>query len=110
MKDVYEATGHAKAYDFLYDIAKDKPVSESPLGQSIAIGDEGVNAQSHEGVNEGVNLLLTAIRQNPGKRANELATYIGKSVQSVERYVKTLKDAGKIEFRCAPKNGGYFAT
>ena len=110
LKDVYEATGHAKAYDFLYDIAKDKPVGESPLGQSIAIGDEGVNAQSHEGVNEGVNLLLTAIRQNPGKRANELATYIGKSVQSVERYVKTLKDAGKIEFRGAPKNGGYFAT
>ena len=80
------------------------------MGQSIAIGDEGVNAQSHEGVNEGVNLLLAAIHQNPGKRANELATYIGKSVQSVERYVKTLKDAGKIEFRGAPKNGGYFAT
>ena len=80
------------------------------MGQSIAIGDEGVNAQSDEGVNEGVNLLLAAIRQNPGKRANELATYIGKSVQSVERYVKTLKDAGKIEFRGAPKNGGYFAT
>ena len=80
------------------------------MGQSIAIGDEGVNAQRDEGVNEGVNLLLSAIRQNPGKRANELATYIGRSVQSVERYVKTLKDAGKIEFRGAPKNGGYFAT
>mgnify|MGYP006391718733 CR=1 FL=1 len=28
LKDVYEATGHAKAYDFLYEIAKDKPVTE----------------------------------------------------------------------------------
>ncbi|MBR7168717.1 MAG: hypothetical protein IKD33_07900, partial [Bacteroidales bacterium] len=45
----------------------------------------------------------------PGRRANELAVLIGKSVQSVERYVKTLKDAGKIEFRGAPKNGGYYA-
>ena len=79
------------------------------MGQSIAIGDEGVNAQNDEGVNEGVNLLLLAITRNPGKRANELATYIGRSVQSVERYVRVLKDAGKIEFRGAPKNGGYYA-
>jgi len=79
------------------------------MGQSIEIADEGVNPQVNEGVNEGVNLLLAAIRQNPGKRANELATYIGRSVQTVERYVKTLKNAGKIEFRGAPKNGGYFA-
>ena len=78
------------------------------MGQSIAIDDEGVNRVDDEGVNEGVNSLLAAIRQNPGKRANELATYIGKSVQSVERYVRKLKDAGKIEFRGAPKNGGYF--
>ena len=78
------------------------------MGQSIALDDEGVNRADDEGVNEGVNSLLAAIRQNPGKRANELATYIGKSVQSVERYVRKLKDAGKIEFRGAPKNGGYF--
>ncbi|MBQ6925257.1 MAG: Fic family protein [Kiritimatiellae bacterium] len=80
------------------------------MGQSIAIGDEGVNAKNDEGVNEGVNLLLLAITRNPGKRANELATYIGRSVQSVERYVRVLKDAGKIEFRGAPKNGGYYAV
>lgn len=78
------------------------------MGQSIAIGDEGVNVKNDEGVNEGVKMLLAAISQNPGKRANELATYIGRSVQSVERYIKTLKNAGKIEFRGAPKNGGYF--
>ena len=62
-----------------------------------------------EGVNEGVRTLLAVIRSTPGKRANELVTLIGKSVQSVERYIKSLKDAGKIEFRGAPKNGGYFA-
>ena len=61
-----------------------------------------------EGVNEGVKILLAAIRKNPGKRTNELALLIGKSVQTVERYVKELKGAGDIEFRGAPKNGGYF--
>ena len=33
---------------------------------------------------------------------------IGKSVSTISRYLKILKDNGKIEFRGAPKNGGYF--
>ena len=45
---------------------------------------EGVN----EGVNEGVKILLAAIRKNPGKRTNELALLIGKSVQTVSLYVR----------------------
>ncbi len=80
------------------------------MGQSIALDDEGVKSEDGEGVNEGVKMLLNAIRQSPGKRANELATQIGKSVQTVERYVKTLKASGSIEFRGAPKNGGYYAA
>ena len=66
----------------------------------LAIDDEGVNG--------GVSVLLDVIRRNPGKRANELAGHIGKSVQSVERYVKALRETQRIEFRGAPKNGGYF--
>ena len=80
------------------------------MGQPISLDDEGVKCANDEGVNEGVKVLLAAIRSNPGKRANELATLIGKSVPSVERYVKTLKDGGLVEFRGAPKNGGYFAV
>lgn len=75
----------------------------------FAIDDEGVNREINEGVNEGVNVLLDVIRRNPGKRANELAGLIGKSVQSVERYVKALRETQRIEFLGAPKNGGYFA-
>lgn len=78
------------------------------MGESIAL-DEGVKSASDEGVNEGVNQLLSLIAANPGKRANELAVLVGKSVQTVERYVKSLKERGEIEFRGAPKNGGYFA-
>lgn len=79
------------------------------MGESIAIEDEGVNCKKDEGVNEGVKILLKVIQANPGKRANELASLIGKSVQTVERYVKTLKGKGKIEFRGASKNGGYWS-
>lgn len=31
LKDVYEATGHAKAYDFLYKLTKDEPVTEDNI-------------------------------------------------------------------------------
>lgn len=78
------------------------------MGQSIAIDDEGVNRKKGEGVNEGVNILLDVIRANPGSRANELASLIGKSVQTVERYVRVLKVDGSVEFRGAPKTGGYY--
>ena len=80
------------------------------MGQSISLEGEGVNQNIDEGVNEGVKLLLDAIRNSPGKRANELATFIGRSVQSVERYVKTLKAEGKIQFVGAPKTGGYYVV
>lgn len=60
------------------------------MGESIALDDEGVKSASDEGVNEGVNQLLALIATNPGKRANELAVLVGKSVQTVERYVKAL--------------------
>lgn len=78
------------------------------MGESIQL-DEGVNSSSYEGVNEGVNQLLSVIVAHPGLRANGLATHIGKSVQTVERYIKSLKASGAIEFRGAPKTGGYYA-
>lgn len=79
------------------------------LGESIAVTDEGINGAGNEGINEGIKVLLSVIVANPGKRANELAGLIGKSVQTVERYIKDLKVRGDIEFRGSKKTGGYFA-
>lgn len=31
IRDYYEATGHAQAYEFMYDMAKDRPVSEDDI-------------------------------------------------------------------------------
>ena len=70
----------------------------------IALEDEGAKCDK----DEGVNALLKVITAYPGKWTNELAVLIGKSVQTVERYVRTLKDSGKVEFRGAPKTGGYY--
>jgi len=86
-------------------------VKEGVNEEAKALGDP-INGREkdpiNETVNEGVNQLLKIVVENPGKRANDLASLLGKSVHTVERYVKLLKVAGKIEFRGAPKNGGYY--
>lgn len=64
----------------------------------------------HEGLNEGLTLLLSLIRENPGKRAKDLAALVGKSLQTVERYIKALKEKGLAEFRGAKRNGGYYSV
>lgn len=80
------------------------------MGESIQLPRDGVNEGESDGVNDGANLLFETICHYPGKRANELATLVGKSVPSVERYVKSLRTAGMIEFRGASKTGGYYAV
>jgi DNA-binding MarR family transcriptional regulator len=60
------------------------------------------------GVNGGVNPVLDFIMRNPGCRANLLAEKLNISVRSVQRNLSQLKKDGYIEFRGAPKNGGYF--
>jgi DNA-binding transcriptional ArsR family regulator len=65
-----------------------------------------------EGVNEGVKLeleqLYVQIRKYPGKKASELSEQIDKSIATTERYLKVLKELGYVEFRGAPKTGGYY--
>ena len=62
-------------------------------------------------VNDRVNFaneILVLVEKNPGLRSKDLAALAGKSIPTLSRFLKSLKDNGKIEFRGAPKNGGYF--
>ena len=60
------------------------------------------------GVNGGVNPVFEMILANPGIRANVIAGQLNMPLRSLQRELSRLKNAGKIEFRGAPKNGGYF--
>ncbi len=66
------------------------------------------------GVNGGVNGGVTPeevsefIRRNPGLRANAIAAALAIPVRSLERHLKRLREENVIEFRGAPRNGGYF--
>jgi len=51
--------------------------------------------------------MIELIKSNNGMRANELAKIMEKGVSTIERYIKLLRTEGYIEFRGAPKTGGY---
>lgn len=66
---------------------------------------------SNDGVNGGVNLevlIFETIQNSPGINAPAIAYQIKKSLRTTQRYLKTLSDANRIEFRGAPKKGGYY--
>ncbi len=68
---------------------------------------------AYVGVNVGVNVgvkILDHIRQNPGCRTNSIAAAIGVTTRTIERYIRQLREQNKIEFRGAPKTGGYFCA
>ena len=77
------------------------------------LNDGGVNGGVNDGVRSksgGVNLeelIYDAIKNNPGANAPTIAEMLQKSLRTTQRYLKYLSDDGRIEFRGAPKNGGY---
>jgi hypothetical protein len=68
----------------------------------------GVNGGVSGGVSGGVNEVLAYIETHPGCRANEIREALSITLRSAQRYLADLKNSGKIEFRGAPKNGGYW--
>ncbi len=77
-------------------VFKRKEISASPS--------EGVN----EGVSEGVDALFDYIKNNPGNRTPQFEEALSVPVKTIERWLKKLKDEQRIEFRGAPKTGGYY--
>ena len=63
-----------------------------------------------EGLNVGVNELLAYVESHPGQRAGEMAVAFKLTQRTIERWLKQLKEKGLIEFRGAPKTGGYYRT
>ena len=70
---------------------------------------EGVNGGVSGGVN-GLEALLLIIAESPGLNTAALVARSDKPQRTIERWLKQLKDQGHIEFRGAPKTGGYHPT
>jgi predicted HTH transcriptional regulator len=53
--------------------------------------------------------ILSEIRVNPGINTPALASMLNLSLRTTQRQLQALSESGKIEFRGARKNGGYFS-
>lgn len=62
----------------------------------------------HGGVNGGVNTLLTFLADHPGRKTAEIRQALEIPQRTLERWLTRLKAQGLIEFRGAPRTGGYF--
>ena len=69
--------------------------------------DEVVNPVD-DAVNDAVNSLYEYIKGHPGLNGRKLAVALSCSEPTIDRQVKVLKVKGLVEFRGAPKNGGYY--
>ncbi len=56
----------------------------------------------------GVNPVLDFIMKHPGIRASQISEALGIPLRTLQRELSRLKACGQIEFRGAPKNGGYW--
>ena len=77
------------------------------LRQHLDTSDVGVNVGVNVGVGVGVK-ILEYIRLHPGCRANAVAEALGTTTRTVERHIRQLREQERIEFRGAPKTGGYY--
>ncbi|NOY81147.1 MAG: hypothetical protein GXP31_09095 [Kiritimatiellaeota bacterium] len=71
---------------------------------------EGVNEGVTGGVREGVKRLQLFIASNPGKRIPELSQALNVPPKTLERRLRDLRKQGLVEFRGAPRTGGYWVT
>ncbi|MCB0511605.1 MAG: putative DNA binding domain-containing protein [Bacteroidetes bacterium] len=60
------------------------------------------------GLNVGLNELYEIIKREPGINSKELHSGFDVTTRTIERWLKQLRENGKIEFRGAPKTGGYY--
>lgn len=76
--------------------------------------DDGVNDGLIDGVSDGVKVeiikIVELILTKEGANALDIATKRGKSKPTIERYLRTAKEVGIIEFKGASKTGGYYLS
>ncbi|WP_075966625.1 AlbA family DNA-binding domain-containing protein [Parabacteroides massiliensis] len=71
-----------------------------------------VNGRVNDIVNDTINkneqAILNLLTTTSALNASEISKYINKSLRMTMRYIKVLQDKNLIEFRGAPKTGGYY--
>ena len=62
------------------------------------------------GISGGISELLNFIKENEGLSAVDISDKIDIPLRTIQRWMKQLKDEGKIVYQGSKKTGGYFAN
>ena len=80
---------------------------------SIEVNDginDGINEGTNEGTKRNIIEVVKLILSEEGLRVTDIAIKIGRSISTIERYLKLAKTFGIIEFSGSTKTGGYAVT
>ncbi|GHU83920.1 hypothetical protein FACS189415_7380 [Bacteroidia bacterium] len=92
------------------DVNDGAKTTDNQINKIYLLIRDGVSDGVSDGVNDGVNDIVNILLNVSGLNASEIAQRINKSIPSVERYLRSLRKKGIIEFRGVPKTGGYHLT
>ena len=70
----------------------------------------GVNGGTDGGIKEGIDRLADYIRNTPGRNVTEIAAALNIPSKTIERWIKKLREQGRIVFIGPRKTGGYHAS
>jgi ATP-dependent DNA helicase RecG len=92
--------------------SNDDPIKSTndPVNDPVKSTNDPVN-DPVKSTNDPVNLeeqVFSLINSKEGLSAPEISKLVGKSLKTTKRYIKKLREIDKIEFRGAPKTGGYY--
>ncbi len=68
---------------------------------------DGISGGTNGGIPEGIERLADYIRNTPGRNATEITAALNISQRTVERWIKKLREQGRITFVGPRKTGGY---
>jgi ATP-dependent DNA helicase RecG len=79
-----------------------RPASEGKGG--------GISGGANGGITEGIDRLTDYIRNTPGKNVTEITAALDIPQRTIERWLKKLREQGRIVFIGPKKTGGYFVS
>lgn len=102
----FEKTAGAFVVKFLR-----RPAAGGGINEGVSEGiNGGLTGGASGGVAQGVDRLTDYIRNSPGRNVKQIAAALNLPQRTVERWLKKLKEQGRIVFTGSPKAGGYFAA
>ena len=69
------------------------------------LSDDSVN----DSVNDSVKTILEIIKNNPGIKVPQIASLSGKSIPTINRHIRILRQKELIKHQGPAKTGGYYA-